>query len=85
MLSLKRGDSLTYADYTLCDTITGRPVAMLSQRARTTIMHWKEKGYEVKSASIRFIVAWKPKDAPKEEPETAILLPDLILARKPNA
>lgn len=39
----------------------------------------EERGYEVKSASVRFVVAWKPKDAPKEEAETAVLLPDLVL------
>ena len=41
----------------------------------------KEKGYEVKSASVRFVVAWKPKEAPKDEPETAVLLADLLLSR----
>ena len=45
-----------------------------------TVMYLaKERGYEVKSASVRFIVAWKPKDAPKDEPQTAVLLPDLLL------
>lgn len=46
---------------------------------QNTIHEWKEKGYEVKAASVRFIVAWKPKDAPKEEPESAVLLADLVL------
>lgn len=45
-----------------------------------TLAEWKEKGYEVKSASVRFIVAWKPKNAPKEEPETAVLLADMVLS-----
>lgn len=36
--------------------------------------------YKVKSASVRFVVAWKPKDAPKDEAETAVLLADLILS-----
>ncbi len=47
---------------------------------QNTLSEWKEKGYEVKSASVRFIVAWKPKDAPQDEPETAVLLADLVLA-----
>ena len=41
----------------------------------------ERKGYEVKSASVRFVVAWKPKEAPKDEPETAVLLADLLLSR----
>ena len=43
-------------------------------------MEWKERGYDVKSATVRFIVAWKPKDAPKEEQESAVLLADLVLS-----
>jgi len=46
------------------------------------LAEWKERGYEVKSASVRFVVAWKPKDAPKEEPESAVLLADLVLSSK---
>ena len=47
-----------------------------------TVMYLaKEKGYEVKSASVRFVVAWKPKEAPKDESETAVLLADLLLSR----
>ena len=46
---------------------------------QATISEWKEKGYDVKSASVRFVVAWKPKDAPKEEAETAVMLIDLLL------
>ncbi|MBQ7685368.1 MAG: hypothetical protein IJT48_12880, partial [Bacteroidaceae bacterium] len=61
---------------------TGRPVARLSVEMQQRITKWKELGYTVKSASVRFIVAWKPKDAPKDESETAVLLPDLVLARQ---
>lgn len=42
-------------------------------------MLWEEKGYFVSAALIRFIVAWRPKDAPKEEKEHAVLLVDLKL------
>ena len=47
-----------------------------------TVSEWKNKGYIVKSASVRFVVAWKPKDAPKEDTENAILLADLTLMRQ---
>lgn len=49
-----------------------------------TVSDWKEKGYEVKTASVHFIVAWKPKEATKDEPETAVLLADLVLNRMQN-
>lgn len=45
---------------------------------------WIEKGYGVTNASIRFIVAWKSKDAPKEEPDTAVILADLHLVKTNN-
>ena len=45
-----------------------------------TLSEWEQRGYKVKSASVRFVVAWKPKDAPKDEMETAVLLADLILS-----
>ena len=78
VLSLKGGDALGYRDATLYDG-KQRPVARLSQSMQKKLAEWKELGYEVKSASVRFVVAWKPKDAPKEEAETAVLLPDLVL------
>jgi len=78
VLSLKGGDTLFYKDYTLYNQAQ-RPVARLSQNMQKKLAEWKERGYEVKSASVRFVVAWKPKDAPKEEAETAVLLPDLVL------
>ena len=79
VLTLRGGDVLKYKDSILYDTLTHKPVAKLSQNMQKTLSEWKERGYEVKSASVRFIVAWKPKDAPKDEPETAVLLPDLLL------
>lgn len=78
VLSLKGGEALYYKDATLYDG-KQRPVARLSQNMQKKLLEWKERGYEVKSASVRFVVAWKPKDAPKGEAETAVLLPDLVL------
>ena len=52
---------------------------------QATLSAWKEKGYQVRLASVRFIVAWKPKDAPKGEPETAVLLIDLTLSDNSGA
>ena len=81
ILSLRGGDCLTYKDYYLFETSNNKPVAKLSSTMQTALSDWKEKGYEVKSASVRFVVAWKPKDSPKGEAETAVLLADLILSR----
>ena len=47
-----------------------------------TLSEWEQRGYKVQSASVRFVVAWKPKDAPKDETETAVLLADLRLLCK---
>lgn len=79
VLALQSGDSLQYHDFTFYTEKTGLPVAKLSTRMQKTLTDWFTKGYRVKSATVSFIVAWKPKDAPKEEPETAVLLADLTL------
>ena len=36
---------------------------------------------QVIAAHVRFIVAWKPKDAPREEKESAIVLADLVMKK----
>ena len=80
VLALRSGDALNYKDSFLYDVSTNKAVARLSLKMQNTLNGWKERGYEVKSASVRFIVAWKPKDAPKEESETAVLLADMTLS-----
>lgn len=80
VLELRSGNSLNYNNFILYNPLTTNPVAKLSLKMQNTLSEWEEKGYKVKSASVRFIVAWKPKDAPKEEPETAVLLADLVLS-----
>lgn len=80
VLNLRSGDELKCDGVTFCDK-ENRPIAMMSSRMQTTMSQWKDKGYNIKSSSVRFIVAWKPKDAPKEERESAVLLPDIVLSR----
>lgn len=80
ILMLRAGDELLYKDYYLYETKEGKPVAKLSQRMQSRLLELNEKGYNVKSASVRFVVAWKAKDAPKDEAESAVLLADLFLA-----
>lgn len=84
ILSLNSGASLCYHDYRLAIPSTGEDVAMLSKKMQEKLEEWKAKEYRVTDVIIRFIVAWKPKDAPKEEKESAILLVDLKMNKLNN-
>ena len=80
ILALRGGDSLTHSNFFLYSSLTDKPIAKLSSKMQDTLSEWEQRGYKVKSASVRFVVAWKPKDAQKNEPETAVLLADLMLS-----
>lgn len=80
VLALRGGDSLIYNNFILYSPSTNKPVAKLSLKMQEILLEWEKRGYKVKSASVRFIVAWKAKDAQKNEPETAVLLADLVLS-----
>ena len=79
ILSLRSGDALEYKDTIFFNVMTNNPIAKLSKNMQITIADWHDKGYDIESASVRFVVAWRPKDAPKEEFETAVILIDLLL------
>jgi len=81
ILSLRAGQPLRYDNNTLYDCKTGMTVARLSQKMQDELNVWAEQGYSVTSAATRFIVAWRPKDAPQDEQEYAVLLADLTLKR----
>ncbi len=80
VLALKAGDPLSFVDKYLYDA-NNQPVAMLSQKMQEKLCQWNERSYRVTEASVRFIVAWKAVDAPKKEPEAAVLLVDLKLLK----
>ena len=82
ILSLRSGQELFYNDFALYKPSAARPVALFSSKMCRTLSEWIAKGYAVKSASVRFVVAWKAIDAPKTQPEAAVLLADLVLIRK---
>ena len=82
ILALRAGEQLRFSDNYLYSLQTNYPIALLSQRMQTDLQTWVEKGYYVSYATIRFVVAWRPKDAPKEEEEHAVLLLDLYLTKK---
>ena len=79
VLALRAGQKLRYDNGYLLDIETNKPVCQLSQKIMSELSTWNEKDYFVSDVSIRFIVAWRPKDAPKEEKEHAVLLVDLTL------
>ena len=79
VLALRAGQKLRYDNGYLFDLNTNKPVCQLSQKIMRELSTWNEKDYFVSDVSIRFIVAWRPKDAPKEEKEHAVLLVDLTL------
>lgn len=81
VLALQAGDALYFSNDVLYSCCGNKPVARLSTNMQATLKEWVAKGYQIASSSVRFIVAWKPKDAPKDEKETAVLLADLILSK----
>lgn len=84
ILSLRSGEKLCFVNNLLYVPNNQQPVAQLSQKMQAELAQWASKGYLVSSATIRFIVAWKPKDAPKDEKEYAVLLLDLELKKTTN-
>ena len=80
ILALRAGNKLRFENNYLYHTPTNRCIGQLSKKMQEELCKWTEKGYQVADAKVRFIVAWRPKDAPKEE-NTAIILPDLILRK----
>lgn len=82
ILSLRSGSPLTYHDHRLGIPSTSIDIAQLSMNMQEKLSEWELKGYRVVSAYIRFIVAWKPKGAPKDEKESAVVLADLVMKRK---
>lgn len=82
ILSLIGGDPLVFEDNYLKNPSTNSFVVKLSQRMRDTLEHdWYEKGYTIKSAACRFVVAWRPKDSSNLNVEYAVLLADLTLMK----
>ncbi len=80
ILSLRSGDSLDYHSPYLYSK-DGKLIARLSTRMLKTLDDWQLRGYEFAAASVRFIVAWKKKDAKSTDSEGAVLLPDFVLTK----
>lgn len=79
ILALRAGQTLRFENNFLYDPATNIPLAQLSQKMQRELITWIDKGYKVTDAVIRFIVAWKPKEATEEY---AVLLADLTLTKE---
>ncbi|MDE5849025.1 MAG: RecQ family ATP-dependent DNA helicase, partial [Muribaculaceae bacterium] len=82
ILALRAGQRLRFENNYLYECESNKVVAQLSQKMQHELDLWTGKNYKVVSASIRFIVAWRPKDAVQEEKEHAVLLVDLMLRKE---
>lgn len=82
ILALRAGEQLRFENNCLYEEKTGLSVCQLSQKMQNGLSLWAGKNYHVCAATIRFIVAWRPKDAPKNEKEHAVLLVDLVLRKE---
>ncbi len=60
-------------------TSDGQRIASLSKSLRDELADWYSKGFNVVSAKVAFIIAWKGKDEPTDAEETAVVLPYLLL------
>lgn len=79
ILALRAGEALRFDNNYLYDVKSNHPVCQLSQKMQAELSLWAKRNYCVSAATIRFIVAWHPKNAPKKEMEHAVLLVDLTL------
>ena len=82
ILSLRSGMPLSYHDHYFYIPSTSIDIAQLSIKMTEKLAKWESKGYKVTAARIRFIVAWKPKEAPRDEKESAIVLADLVMKKQ---
>ena len=77
VLRLRSGDSLLYRDgYLLNEQEVN--VAALSTSGKDKLKAWTDKGYEVTSAKVNYILAWRPQDS---ETEYAVCLANVVLSK----
>lgn len=81
ILSLRAGGPLRFDNNYLYIPDTNIAVAKLSKKMQEELLEWMQRGYSVTSANIRFVVAWRPKDAQKTDQEYAVLLVELTITR----
>lgn len=85
ILQCRSGEPLHLNGHYLYVTYNSKryPVVKLSVAARQKLEKLYNKGYQVKSARIRFIVAWRNKEI-SDTDEYAVVLPEMNLSRSPH-
>lgn len=84
IMKLRAGNKLRFVNNYFYAQNSQQPIALLSQKMQTELLRWTKNGYAVIATTIRFIVAWKAKDAPQEEKEHAVLLLNMELKKISN-
>ena len=85
IFALHSGTTLTLQGKELYAQIGGKTysVAMLSKAAQGALNGLLAKGYRVKSARVRFVVAWRNQNE-TDKNEYAIILPEILLEKPTN-
>lgn len=78
ILQQRSGTPLLFQNDCFC-LLSGEPVAILSKKGKDTLKNWMGRGYQVHSAHVDFILAWKGKE---DIDETAVLLPEIELQKR---
>ena len=84
ILRLRSGSKLQSIHYDLCAKVDGRALHLVrfSKAFQRKLDALHKKGYRIVSAEVRFVLAWKAKDAAADDEEKAIVLPNLYLKRQ---
>jgi ATP-dependent DNA helicase RecQ len=77
VLRLRSGDNLQYKDGYLLNEQSINIIA-LSASGKDKLKAWTDKGYEVTSAKVNYILAWRPQDS---ETEYAVCLANVVLSK----
>ena len=85
ILKCRSGEPLYLNGHYLYVTYNSKryPVVKLSSAARQKLDKLYNKGYQVRSAKIRFIAAWRNKEI-SDTNEYAVVLPEMDLSRSPH-
>ena len=78
VLRLRSGDNLQYKDGYLLNEQSINIIA-LSASGKEKLKAWTDKGYEVTSAKVSYILEWKPQDS---NVEYAVCLANVILYKE---
>ncbi len=81
VLRLRSGDNLQYKDGYLLSEQSVNIIA-LSASGKDKLKAWTDKGYEVTSAKVNYILAWRPQDS---DVEYAVCLANVVISKNGNS